>query len=484
MRDLTQDDRAPLRETAGAVLREGRRRMVIMAALFLLVAAAAITVGWNWPKKYFASSTILVSQDKTIQKLMEGRAVPTGVAERAMIAREVVFSAKVMDAALEAGGWLASNPSAAERARIVDMIQGRTVIGAPRENMIRIEYWDTEPGRAQQLTQLFADRFMAESRDAQRRESREAYDFIAAEAEKYRVRLTDAEARLEAFRTKHPEARTEPSNLAESRLSALRQRLASDEARLLEDARTRVGAAQQARSADPFASRLARLEEELADKRLSYTDAHPEVVRLQRQLDDLRSRSAQVEAPAAVPVNTGIDTGALRNRIAATERELAAETERLRRSGSPTPELTELLRDHELARDLHLDLLRRLEYARLSMNLDDEGHGLDLSLHEPATLPVRPAGLRFAHFALGGLASAAALPLGLLFAFVRLDPHLRAAGAVTRRTGLPVLADVPTYWTGHDRRLLRRDVLVAGLLVALGTAAVVAACVIKLMQAS
>ena len=76
-----------------------------------------------------------------------------------------------------------------------------------------------------------------------------------------------------------------------------------------------------------------------------------------------------------------------------------------------------LARNEGEARRVLLSRLPTLEYARLSMNLDDEGRGLDFRIHEPAALPVRPAGLRFAHFALGGLASAAALPLALLFAF-------------------------------------------------------------------
>jgi hypothetical protein len=118
------------------------------------------------------------------------------------------------------------------------------------------------------------------------------------------------------------------------------------------------------------------------------------------------------------------------------------------------------------------------------MNLDEEGRGLSMRIHEPAALPVRAAGLRFAHFALGGLAGAAALPLALLFAFVRLDPRLRDAGAVQRRTGLPVLAEIPTHFTTQDRRLFRRDARGAGAVVLLGTAAVIAACVIELVQAS
>ena len=49
---------------------------------------------------------------------MEGRAVATGVADRASIAREVIFSRKVMNEILGAGGWLDKQPSAIDQDRM------------------------------------------------------------------------------------------------------------------------------------------------------------------------------------------------------------------------------------------------------------------------------------------------------------------------------------------------------------------------------
>src|SRR5688500_979375 len=233
MRDLMRnDDRVPLAETLEGMRREARRRLRPMALIFLLVTVAALAVGWNWPKKYHAYATILVAEDKTIQKLMEGRAVPTGVVNRAMIAREVMFSRKVMDEIMRLGGWLDDAPDAAERTRRAEQVQGRTLIGAPRENLIRVDYWDTDPQRAQKVAQRYVELFQYESRVAQLRESRQAYDFIAGQTERYHGVLQAAEQRLREYREAHPEATVEPPTLVEARLAALRQRIERDQDRL------------------------------------------------------------------------------------------------------------------------------------------------------------------------------------------------------------------------------------------------------------
>jgi polysaccharide chain length determinant protein (PEP-CTERM system associated) len=485
MRELMRsDDRVPLGETLEGMRREARRRLRPMALIFLLVTAAALVVGWSWPKKYHAYATILVTEDKTIQKLMEGRAVPTGVVNRAMIAREVMFSRKVMDEVLRLGGWLDDAPDQAERTRRAEQVQSRTLIGAPRENLIRVDYWDTDPRRAQQVAQRFVDLFQYESRVAQLRESRQAYDFIAGQTERYHSVLRAAEHRLREYRRAHPEATVEPPALVEARLATLRQRIERDQDRLQQATARAPVQAGAPPVVDPRREQRLALQQALAEKRLQFTDAHPEVRRLQRQLDELyASMPPPAPAPGATPARSGVDTAALRARIAAAERELALEQRRVKLALDPDPELSELLREHQLASDIYQDLLRRLEYARLSMTLDEQGSGLEFRTHEPASVPARPSGVRFAHFAVGGVAAATAIPLGLLFLFVRLDPHLRSPQALSRATGLPLLASIPTLSHPGQRRILREDRRFAALLVALALAAMTAASLFKLMVA-
>ena len=101
----------PTGDLVSVLLAEARRRMVMLTTLFAVIALAALLVGVTVPRKYESSTTILVQESNIVTGLMEGRAVATGVADRASIAREVIFSRKVLSGILETGGWAAGNPT-------------------------------------------------------------------------------------------------------------------------------------------------------------------------------------------------------------------------------------------------------------------------------------------------------------------------------------------------------------------------------------
>lgn len=464
---LRNDDRPGVFEVLGGMRREGRRRLRLMALLFLVVALAALLVGWYWPKSYLGVATVLVSQDKSIQKLMDGRAVTTSVADRVMIAREVITSAPVMDDVLALGGWLADAPDAAEHDRRAESIRRNTQVGAPRENLIRIEFRDRDPRRAAQVAQFFAERFMHESRSAQQMESAEAHDFIAAEVARYEQRLAQAEAGIVAYHADHPGSRSEPAGLLEARILQLRRERDTAMASTTSTPQRSVAVAARTASTEArlIDARIAELDLELDQALQRYTDAHPEPRRLARQRESLLQR--RTEARAAIPARATSPgpAGASRqpepaapsSRVASLDAEIERELERLSALSQPAEALAQRLRERDVARDLLNDLLRRLEYASLSRRLDEQGRGLGFQLQEAAAVPTVSNGPRFAHFVLGGLVAATALPLVALFSLVRFDPHLRSAAALGRGTGLPVIATVPMYWTSGDRRLLRRD---------------------------
>ena len=84
--------------------KEFKRRAVLLAGLFAGIALLGLVIGMMLPKKYTSSTIILVEDRNIIAPLMEGRAVPTGVTDRAVLTREVAFSRRVMQEILKAGG--------------------------------------------------------------------------------------------------------------------------------------------------------------------------------------------------------------------------------------------------------------------------------------------------------------------------------------------------------------------------------------------
>jgi len=456
-----------------------------MVAIFATIALLTLLVGLLLPKNYSASTTILAQESDIIQPLLEGRAVATGVIDRAGIARQVIYSRRVMESILKSGGWLENNPSPLQRDRLLEDIQSRIRITAPRVNLVEIEYRDSDARRTFEVTDQLAALFIQESLATKERESRDAYEFINKQVEDYHKKLTDAENNLQAYRGQNADAQPGTATDVNTRISSLRTQVEQTRMTLLEQQSRQQSLASQLAGESAvtavqtrdtlYRSQLMELQTQLDRLLLTYTDQYPDVVRIRHQMADIR-RSMEAEQQSGTSSqqrgNAFEDTQLnphyqeLRSQLAQAQRDVAAtqsrlgisqsmldgELDRSRRVAASESVLAELTRDYEVNRDLYQDLLRRRENARVSMELDREKRGLTLRVQDPAVMPLRPTGLRFMHIALAGLMFAVAVPLGLLFLLARFDPRIRSARTLQRQTELPLLTVVPLYNTRHDRR--------------------------------
>lgn len=488
----TTPDASPLTTQLPLLREELRRRPVMLAAIFAGIALLTLAIGVLLPRKYTSSTTILVQESNIIAPLMEGRAVPTGVSDRAGITREVAFSKKVMGEILKIGGWMEDKPTPVEQDKLIEKIVANTEITNPRPNLIQIDYTDPSPERAFEVTRGFADLVIEESLATKERESRQAYEFIDQQVRQYHSKLTDAEARLEQYRSANPDARVGVEADVNARIGELRRQIETAKLELI-DQRSEEGALQSQLSgeseisavktrASEFRARLMELQAERDRLLLSFTEQHPDVVRVQHQIRDLEEELKQ-ETQRQLTRTAGQDGSInsasefnplymeLRSKLATSQRRTAATASRISmaqdmlsdelarsvRIASSESALAELTRDYEVNRDLYQDLLKRRENARVSMNLDAERRGLSFRIQEPAALPLRPAGLRLMYVAVAGLMLALAVPVLLLVGMIKLDPRVRAPRQVEALAGLPVLGVIPRFPTRTSRvRNLRR----------------------------
>ncbi|MFS8136512.1 MAG: XrtA system polysaccharide chain length determinant [Thermomonas sp.] len=498
---------------------EFRRHKLMLIGAFAVIALATLGAGVLMPKQYTSSTTILVEEGNIIGPLMEGRAVPTGVTNRAGIAKEVAFSRKVMEEILQVGGWLKSNPSAVEKDRRIEQITNRTKISNPRENLIEIEYTDSDPQRAYEVTKSFGDLVIEESLAAKERESREAFEFIDTQVTQYHSKLTDAEAKLEAYRQANPDSRPGMAVDVNTRIGELRRQVEGSRMDVL-DLKSQESALQSQISgeseisavqtrAGQIRARMVELQSERERLLLSYTEQYPDVVRVQHQLSDLqdelkredsRRESRLAQSPGALDDSVTMNPlyTELRSKLADARRQSAATSSRvangsallneeIARSGriaSSESALSELTRDYEVNRDLYQDLLKRRENARVSMNLDAEHRGLSFRIQEPAAVPLRHSGLRLLYVCLAGLALAVALPILFLFGKLKVDPRIRSPGEIERKAGLPLLGVVPLLPNPERQRQSTRTNAMATLMVLAVVAAYAVTMAMKLANAS
>lgn len=487
-------------ELATILLKEGRRRMLVLCATFAALAFLTLLVGlFVLPKNYSVSTTILAQESDIIQPLLEGRAVSTGVADRAGIARQVVYSRKVLQEILKVGGWLDSAPSDLQQDRLIEDIRNRTAITSPRPELVQITYRDNDPVRTFKVTEALASLFIKESLQNKERESREAFEFIDSQVQEYHRKLTEAERNLQDYRSRNADAQPGSAADMNTRISAMRSQVEQARMSLIEqESRQSSIAAQLSGESEVSAvqtretlyrTRIVELQAELDRLLLSYTEEHPDVLRVRHQIADLQN-SVQLEQERRQqsgeqnrisddarfnPLYQELrsqqsqarrEVAATRSRMATAESLLQEELGRSRRIAASESALAELTRDYEVNREIYQDLLRRRENARVSMGLDRENRGLTLRVQDPAIMPLRSTGLRFAHFAAAGLLLAIALPIGLLVLLVKFDPRIRSQRLIEQRSGYPLLTTIPPYRTRRERRREVTHMMVSASLVA------------------
>lgn len=454
----------------------------LVVAGFVVFSVVGVFLGLTLAKSYTSSTTIFVEDKNIIQPLMQGAAVATNVTDRASIAKEILFSNKIINRILEDAGWTQNSPSDLEKERFAEAIKKRTSVLSVGPKLIKIEYRDVNPQRAFLTAQKYAELFLSESVRNQSKESFEAYAFIDAQVNEYHAKLIETEQKLKDLRSTNVDARPGTEAEVAGRINALqatmeKTTLELKEARITQDSieKQLSGEAEISVSLTregQYMGRIAELQGRLDILRLSYHETYPDIVRLKHQIEDIKEsitsekqrretggqkevQSGQLEFDETAGVSplytqlrrelfdtkTKIET--LNTRLNETKRLLQLEMSRARRVHEGEATLAEYTRDYEVNRDIYQDLLRRRENARVSKNLNRDQQGLTFKIHEPATLPLRPTGFGFMHFMLGGLILGALVPTGLIFSLQQIDPRVRFPALASERLKIPVLATVP-----------------------------------------
>jgi len=474
------------------------RRLVV--GIFVIVNAAMLVIGVQWPKGYTASTSILVDERTIIQPLMAGAAVATDALDRSKNAREVIFGRKIMDLVLEYGGWLDAAPSIEERELLIEGIKRRTSITTTGKNILRIEYRDDNPERAFRVTQKIAELFIQESIAAKAGESKAAFDFIGKQTQEYEDKLSRTEQELKELRSSTLDARSGTEDEVTTKLNELYKRIdaATQELREAEVKEASLGrqvsgeaesTAEISREGQ-FRARIGELQSKLDTLRLSYQDTYPDIVQLKQQIQDLtdgmntqRARREQAKRsgrsePEETLVNNPIyqqlrrersqnqsTIEALTARIETMQQQLKEELRRGKRRHTGDARLAELTRDYQINRDIYQDLLRRRENARVSMNMDSDRQGLTFKIQEPVTLPQSAAGPRLLYFAIGGILLGVLIPLGLLYIRVQIDPRVRVGSQIVVAHKLPIVSVVPHLWSPTEVKSLRWELVLLALIV-------------------
>ncbi len=314
---------------------------------------------------------------------------------------------------------------------------------------------------ANRLPQLYADEV---KQDRLAQASRAAAVF-APEIKALRATLARQEAGIAQFKADHlgdlPE-QLDGNLRGLDRMTLLGER---DVEALMDAERRRAALLEDGHDDATALGRLRRrheeLDKELTDARSQWTDDHPEVQRLRRDLamTDAELRSAEARQGQGAHELHAVESEI--GKLHADQAALAHETENFRRRVAATPAVAEdlaaLVRDRDAAQTKYQALVGRQVEAELALDLEKRQAPDLFRVVAPATVPTRPAKPdRATGYLLAVLVALVATAL-VGTALEISDDTVRDGRDAATRLGVPVLAVVPSFAEARGQAVRRAD---------------------------
>ncbi len=495
-------------EVFSLVLKECYARRNALVALFVIVSLTVLAVGSVWPKKYTASVVIEIDTANILQPLMQGRAETTKPIDHVANAREIVFSDENMDNILQHESWINDYASEKDAERLKEKIKEKVTINRFGNNLIRMEFQDSDALRSVETLNIMVDFFITRGEQAKINESQSAFDFITNQVDGYLAKLIEVEDGIKNFRSENPDVRPGLITEVSNKISKLKDQIQTTDLEIREekikhDSITKqlsgeaLIAISQTKEGQ-YLSRIAELQNEVDTLKLDYTDTYPDIIRLNSQIEELKAElKNEIERRKAV-ISSSRESGEiyidesmkisplyqeLRSGLSTTETKMATlktrrdelnkmledEYARAAQIHKAEAKLSDLTRNYQVNQDIYQDLLKRRENARVSKTLDEEHQGLTFKIQEPAKIPLIPTGLRFLHFIIIGPVLGLAIPIGLIFLLVQFDTRVRSTKLIINELKIPVLAEINQFRSPVQTSVEKKNIiLLSGVLAITG----------------
>jgi polysaccharide chain length determinant protein (PEP-CTERM system associated) len=343
-------------------------------------------------------------------------------------------------------------------------------------------YTASSAREAQQLCNELTSLMLKENYKFVQGTSQGTTDFLGKQLDEAKHSLDDLDAKLAAFKKQYVGQLPgeEESNLKiltglNSQLDANTQtlnRAQQDKAyteSLLAQQLTAWRSLQSTTNPQTLQKRLEDLQSQLMQLRARYTDDHPDVIKTQADIAEVRKKLTEINVAAAGPSDTGEEKASatepaeirqLRLQVhqygdliaAATrdQKRLQQEINNYQSRVALSPEVEEqyklLARDYDNAQKNYQDLLANKGKAEITHRMELEQKGEQMQLLNPAGLPDAPSFPTRWMFAAGGLGAGLALGVTLAMWLEFRDNSIRTEADAEAALELPLLVSVP--WVG------------------------------------
>jgi polysaccharide chain length determinant protein (PEP-CTERM system associated) len=455
-----------------------RFRWVALAIAWVLSIALWLLV-YMLPDRYEASAQVFVDTDSVLRPLLQGLSVEKDVMnDVTMMSRTLVTRPHLERVARETDLDLGAKTQR-EFDAVLASLERRIHIATTGANIYTISFEDKNRDTAVNVVDKLLDSFVEDTLGSGQEDSQQAEKTLKTELDDYERRLTEAEDRLKEFKRQNvglmPDEHGDyyaQLQAASADLAAVQQsaRIANEKAaslaRQLEGEEpvfgimsTNAGGGR----ASSLDGQIAALEQKRSNLLVEFTEKHPEVVRVDQQLQELRAKK-QAEMASGTASDLPIVSNPLdinpvyqslkiqRSKVEVELASLRAElgdkqsrVDRLKKMVDVIPqveaELNRLNRDYDVVKARYAQMLQRWEDLQTGKRVKTGTHQIQFRIINPPFAALDPAGPPRALYLIAAFVASLGAGLGVAFILNLLRPvHHQSKDLM--EYGFPILGSI------------------------------------------
>lgn len=472
-----------------------RRRWPIILSLAVIGCGLGFGIAHFLQKRY-TSQTLVLVQQPTVPDEYVKPVVSEGTSERLATMQQEILSRTRLEPIIQQFGLYREDVSRVPMEDLVSRLRGSITV-TPVEPMAQtraqglpgftVSVMFPDPRLAQQICSTITSMFMEENLQLRQRQAEQTTQFLAKQLDDAKAKLDDQDAKLASFERRYmgslPDDEQRNINVLQglnTELDAATQAIghAQQDKTFAESALNQQlsvwQSAQEGRSPQTEEQQLTSLQDQLANLKSKYTDDHPDVLRVKRDIETLKQKMAQAdpetpsarpEKPKRAPVEPS-EIQLLRAQVRQNDetiKERTAEQAEIRRRITlyesrveSTPEIEQqykqLTRDYQTALGFYNELLKKRDQSAMATDLERRQEGEQFQVLDPANLPDSPSFPKKINFGIGGLAAGLALGCAITVLLEMRDTSLKNEKDIEVLLHMPVLATVPLLKALSERK--------------------------------
>ncbi len=480
-----------------------RRRGKVVAMTSLVLMLSAYWIAMALPNEYSSYATVLVEPQTVDPDLVSSAVAASDLNSRLALMSARILSRSRLSRIIDELNLYKEQSTYMLREQVIDLMRGMVSVEPVASalaqasqsrtpeaiNQFKITFTDGDPRVAMKVTQQLSNDFIEQHIEDRISISQKSLEFIDEELERLAKRIRDIEARVAEVKADNTGRLPEDMISSQHRLERLTTDLAfvqrtyaestSDEAFF----RSQVSNAESVSRLEEVspARRLAGLDVVLTDyKARGYTEKHPDVVKAQQEVLEIRAFMARQQASGEGEAGEAEQTLSFSQQSAEAERRRAelrkqsageeiarvqAAIDDVQLLLSETPAVAELLngleREYRHLFSSYQDFSNRQLEATVQAQLERRQLGEHFRVLESAFIASEPSSPDRLMIIALGVVFALAVGIGLGIVLESVDGSVHSARQLQSAIGIPVLAAIPRICLEADIAALRRSRLLS-----------------------